>query len=129
MCSSDLVPGPIYTVPEVAMVGLTEEQAREQGYDVVTGRFPFRPLGRALALNEQEGLVKVVAERKYGELLGVHIMGPFATELIHEAVIAIKLEATIEELMTSIHAHPTLAEAMGEAALDTKGEAIHKPRK
>lgn len=123
------VPGPIYTSPEVAMVGLTEEQAREQGYDVVTGRFPFRPLGRAMALNEQEGLVKVVAERKYGELLGVHIIGPYATELIHEGVIAIKLEATIEELMTSIHAHPTLSEAIGEAALDTKGEAIHKPRK
>ncbi len=123
------VPGPIYTVPEVAMVGLTEEQAREQGYDVITGRFPFRPLGRAMALNEQEGLVKVVAERKYGELLGVHIVGPFATEIIHEAVMAIKLEATIEELMTSIHAHPTLSEAIGEAAMDTKGEAIHKPRK
>jgi dihydrolipoamide dehydrogenase len=123
------VPGPIYTVPEVAMVGLTEEQAKEQGYDVMTGRFPFRPLGRAMALNEQEGLVKVVAERKYGELLGVHIIGPFATELIHEGVMAIKLEATLEELMTSIHAHPTLSEAIGEAAMDAKGEAIHKPKK
>lgn len=123
------VPGPIYTVPEVAMVGLTEEQAKEQGYDVMTGRFAFRPLGRAMALNEQEGLVKVVAERKYGELLGVHIVGPFATELIHEGVMAIKLEATIEELMTSIHAHPTLSEAIGEAAMDAKGEAIHKPKK
>lgn len=123
------VPGPIYTVPEVAMVGLSEEQAREQGYDVITGSFPFRPLGRAMALNEQEGLVKIVAERKYGEVLGVHIIGPFATELIHEGVMAIRLEATIEELMTTIHAHPTLSEAMGEAALDIKGEAIHKMRK
>lgn len=123
------VPSPIYTVPEVAWVGLTEEQAREQGYDVVTGRFPFRPLGRAMALNEQEGLVKVVSERKYGELLGVHIVGPYATEMIHEGVIAIKLESTVEELMTNIHAHPTLSEAIGEAALDVKGEAIHKPKK
>lgn len=120
------VPGPIYTSPEVASVGLSEEEAREQGYDVITGRFPLRPLGRAMALDVTEGLVKVVAERKYGELLGVHIMGPYATEMIHEAVIAIKLEATVEELMSTIHAHPTLSEAIGEAALDVKGEAIHK---
>ncbi len=120
------VPAPIYTVPEVAWVGLTEEAARAEGYDVITGRFPLRPLGRALAMNEQEGMVKIVAERKYGELLGVHIVGPHATEMIHEGVIAIKLESTVEELMTAIHAHPTLSEAIGEAALDVKGEAIHK---
>ena len=123
------VPAPIYTSPEVASVGLTEEEARAQGYDVLTGRFPFRPLGRAMALNEQDGLVKIVSERKYGELLGVHIIGPYATEMIHEAVMAIKLEATVEEVMTMIHAHPTLSEAMGEAALDVKGEAIHKMKK
>ena len=82
-----------------------------------------------MALNEQEGMVKIVADRKYGELLGVHIIGPYATELIHEAVLAIKLEATVEELMTNIHAHPTLSEAIGEAALDVKGEAIHKLKK
>lgn len=123
------VPAPIYTVPEVASVGLSEQQARDQGYDVLTGRFPLRPLGRAMALGETEGLVKVVTERKYGELLGVHIFGPYATEMIHEAVIAIKLEATIEELMTTVHAHPTLSEAVGEAALDVRGEAIHKLKK
>ena len=123
------VPAPIYTSPEVASVGLTEEEARAAGNDVLTGRFPFRPLGRAMALNEQEGMVKVIADRKYGELLGVHIIGPYATELIHEAVMAIKLEATVEELMTNIHAHPTLSEAIGEAALDVKGEAIHKLKK
>lgn len=123
------IPAPIYTVPEVAWVGLTEDQAREQGYDVVTGKFPFRPLGRAMALGETEGLVKVVAERKYGELLGVHIVGAFATELIHEGVIAIKLEATVDELISNIHAHPTLSEAIGEAAMDTKGESIHTMRK
>lgn len=120
------VPAPIYTVPEVASVGLSEEEAREQGYDVITGRFPFRPLGRAMALDVTEGFVKVVGERKYGELLGVHIIGPYATEMIHEGVMAIKLESTVEELMTAIHAHPTLSEAIGEAALDVKGEAIHK---
>ena len=120
------VPAPIYTSPEVASVGLTEDEARAQGYDVLTGRFPFRPLGRAMAINEQEGMVKVIGERKYGELLGVHIIGPLATEMIHEAVVAIKLESTVDELMTAIHAHPTLSEAVGEAALDTKGEAIHK---
>ena len=123
------VPAPIYTSPEVACVGLSEEEAREQGYDVLTGRFPFRPLGRAMALDEQEGMVKIVAERKYGELLGVHIVGPYATEMIHEGVIAIKLEATVEELMTAIHAHPTLSEAIGEAALDVRGEALHKMKK
>jgi len=123
------VPAPIYTYPEVASVGLTEEEARAAGNDVMTGRFPFRPLGRAMALNEQEGMVKIVADRKYGEILGVHIIGPYATELIHEAVIAIKLEATVEELMTNIHAHPTLSEAIGEAALDVKGDAIHKMKK
>ncbi len=120
------VPAPIFTSPEVASVGLTEEEARSQGYDVIIGRFPFRPLGRALALGEQEGLVKIVTEQKYGEVLGVHIIGAYATELIHEAVLAIKLEATIEELMTTIHAHPTLSEAIGEAALDTHKVAIHK---
>ena len=123
------VPAPIYTSPEVASVGLSEEQAREKGYDVQTGRFPFRPLGRAMALGETEGMVKIITESKYGEILGVHIIGPYATEMIHEAVIAIKLEATVEELVSAIHAHPTLSEAMGEAALDVKGEAIHKLKK
>lgn len=123
------VPAPIYTSPEVAFVGLSEEEAREQGYDVVTGRFPIRPLGRAMALGVTDGLFKVIADRKYGELLGVAIMGPYATEMIHEAAIAIRLEATLEELMTTIHAHPTLSEALGEAALDVKGEAIHKIKK
>ncbi len=123
------IPAPIYTSPEVASVGLSEEEAREQGYDVQTGRFPFRPLGRAMALGETEGMVKIVSERKYGELLGVHIVGPYATEMIHEGVLAIKLESTVEDMMTAIHAHPTLSEAMGEAALDVKGEALHKMKR
>jgi dihydrolipoamide dehydrogenase len=120
------VPAPIYTHPEVGSVGLSEEEARAQGYDVIVGRFALRGLGRAMAINEQAGMVKIVGERKYGELLGMHIIGPYATEMIHEGVIAIKLESTVDELMTAIHAHPTLSEAVGEAALDTKGEAIHK---
>ena len=123
------VPAPIYTSPEVASVGLSEEEARAAGYDVQTGRFPFRPLGRAMALGETEGMVKIVSERKYGELLGVHIVGPYATEMIHEGVLAIKLESTVEEMMTAIHAHPTLSEAIGEAALDVRGEALHKMKK
>ncbi len=109
-------------------MGLSEKEAREAGYDVVTGKFPFRPLGKAMAMGQQEGLVKIVSERKYGEVLGVHIVGPHASDLIHEGVTAIKLESTVEELMTMIHAHPTLAEALLEAALDVKGEAVHKPK-
>jgi dihydrolipoamide dehydrogenase len=122
------VPSPIFTEPEMATTGLSEKQAQEAGYDVVVGKFPFRPLGKAMAMDAQEGMVKIVSERKYGEVLGVHIVGPHASDLIHEGVAAIKLESTIEELMTMIHAHPTLAEAMLEAALDVKGEAIHKMR-
>lgn len=122
------IPSPVFTEPELATVGQSEKEAREAGYDVAVGKYPFRPLGKAMAMDEQEGLVKVVAERKYGEILGVHIVGPHASDLIHEAVAAIKLEATVEELMTMVHAHPTLAEAILEASLDVKGEAIHKPR-
>ena len=81
-----------------------------------------------MAIDAQDGVVKVVAERKYGEVLGVHIVGPHASDLIHQAVMALKLEATVDELITMIHAHPTLAEAVLEAALDVKGEAIHKVR-
>jgi len=122
------VPSPIFTAPEMATTGLSEKQAREAGHDVIVGKFPFRPLGKAMAIDEQDGMVKIVSERKYGEVLGVHIVGPHASDLIHEGVAAIKLESTIEELMTMIHAHPTLSEAILEAALDVKGEAIHKMR-
>jgi len=122
------VPSPVFTEPELSTVGLSEKEARETGYDVVVGRFPFRPLGKSMAIDQQEGLVKIVSERKYGEILGVHIVGPHASDLIHEGVAAIKLEATVEELMTMIHAHPSLAEAVLEASLDVRGQAIHKPR-
>jgi len=122
------IPSPVFTEPEVATVGLTEKQAVEQGHDVAVGTFPFRPLGKAIAMDQQEGMVKVVSERKYGEILGVHIVGPHASDLIHEAVAAIHLEATVDELKGMIHAHPTLPEAIMEAALDVSGMAIHKMR-
>jgi dihydrolipoamide dehydrogenase len=116
----------VYTVPEVASVGLTEQQAREQGYDVRVGKYAFRGLGKAMAMGEREGLVKVVAEARYGEILGVHIVGPHATDLIGEPVTAIQLESTIEEMTHTIHAHPTLTEALLEAYEDTERMAIHK---
>lgn len=120
------VPNCIYTVPEVASVGLTEGEAKEQGYDVVTGKFMFRPLGKAMAANEQEGFVKVVSEKKYGEVLGVHVVGAHATDLIAQAVVAIKLEATVDVMVDTIHAHPTMTEAFLEAYEDTHGMAVHK---
>jgi dihydrolipoamide dehydrogenase len=120
------IPACIYTEPELAAVGLTEAQAREQGYDVEVGRFDFRSLGKALAINDNVGFVKVVAEKQYGEILGVHIIGPHATDLIHEGVVSIQLENTVEELMRTVHAHPTLGEAIGQAAEDVKGMAIDK---
>ncbi|HEY3281702.1 MAG TPA: dihydrolipoyl dehydrogenase [Armatimonadota bacterium] len=120
------LPGCVYTWPEIAVVGLTDTQAKEKGYDVRVGRFDFRSLGRAMAIGAREGFVKVVTETRYGEILGVHIIGPHATEIIQEAVAAMRAEATIDELAHAIHAHPTLPEAIMEAALDAKGEAIHK---
>jgi dihydrolipoamide dehydrogenase len=120
------VPGCVYTEPEVASVGLTEQEARDKGYPVKIGTFPFRNLGKAMAINERDGFVKIVAEEKYGEILGVHIIGPHATDLIHEAVVSIQLENTVDELMRTIHAHPSLAEAIGQANEDVRGLAIDK---
>lgn len=120
------IPSCIYTEPEVAGVGLTEAQAKEKGYEVKTGRFDFRTLAKAMAINSKDGFVKVVADAKYGEILGVHIIGPHATDLIMEAVVSIQLENTVEELMKTIHAHPSLAEALGEANADVLGLAIDK---
>ncbi len=120
------VPYCVYTEPEMAWTGLNEAQAKEAGYDVKVGKFTFKSLGKALAINENVGLVKIVTDAKYGEILGVHIVGPHATDLIHEACVSIKLESTIDELMHTIHAHPTLSEAIMEAAQDVKGESVHK---
>ena len=121
----DHVPGCTYCDPEIGSVGLTEAEAKARGFDVRVGTFPFGVLGRAKMAQETDGFVKIVADRKYDELLGVHMIGPRATELVAEATVALRLESTVEELIRTIHAHPTFAEAIGEAAHATHGAAIH----
>jgi dihydrolipoamide dehydrogenase len=121
-----VVPNCVYTVPEVASVGLTEGEAKEKGYDVMVGKFAFRPLGKAMASGHQDGFVKVVAEKKYGEILGVHMIGAHVSDMIHEGAAAIQLEATIEIMSEMIHAHPSMSEAVLEAFEDAHGMAIHK---
>ena len=120
------VPNCVYTVPEVSSVGLTQAEAEAQGYDVAIGKFFFRPLGKAMATGDQDGFVKVVSEKKYGELLGIHMIGAHVTDMIHEGVVALKLEATLDVLVDSIHAHPTMSEAVLEAFEDAQGHSIHK---
>jgi dihydrolipoamide dehydrogenase len=119
------IPGCTYTEPGIGSVGLTEAQARAQGYKVKIGRFPFAGNSRATILGHHEGFVKVVADEKYGEILGVHIIGPEAFELIAEAVAAMEAEATVEVMMQTIHAHPTLYEALGEAFNAVYGLSIN----
>ena len=119
------IPGATYTDPGIGSVGLTERQAREAGYDVKIGKFPFAANSKASILGSHEGFVKVVADAKYGEILGVHIIGPHAYELIAEAVAAMEAEATVETMMSTIHAHPTLYEAVGEAFNSVYGLAIN----
>jgi dihydrolipoamide dehydrogenase len=119
------MPRCVYCHPEVASVGLSEAQAREQGHTVKIGQFPFRANGKALGLDDYEGFVKVVADEEYNELLGVHIIGPHVTELIAGPTGMLRLEATLEELARTVHPHPTLSEAIMEAAHAALGEAIH----
>jgi dihydrolipoamide dehydrogenase len=120
-----LVPNCTYCDPEVGSVGLTEAKAKEMGYDVVVGRFPFSASGKARIIGEEEGFVKIISEKKYDEILGVHIIGPHATELIAEACVAMQLESTAEELGRTMHAHPTVAEAVMEAAEGVHGLTVH----
>ena len=120
-----VVPNVVYTHPEVATVGLTEAQAKEKYPDAKSSRFSFKASGRALALGESDGLVKLVTGGAHGRILGVHIVGPNASELIAEATVAMRLEATAEDLVATIHSHPTLAETLREAALVAVGTAIH----
>jgi dihydrolipoamide dehydrogenase len=120
-----LVPNCTYCDPEIGSVGLTEAKAREQGYEVKVGKFPFSASGKARIIGEEEGFAKIVAEKKYDEILGVHIIGPHATELIAEACVAMQLESTAEELGRTMHAHPTVSEAVMEAAEGAEGMAIH----
>ena len=120
-----LVPSCTYCDPEIGSVGLSEAKAREAGYDVKVGKFPFSASGKARIIGEEEGFVKVVSEKKYDEILGVHIIGPHATELIAEACVAMQLESTAEELGRTMHAHPTVSEAVMEAAEGVHGLSIH----
>jgi dihydrolipoamide dehydrogenase len=119
------IPRCTYASPEVASVGLTEAQAREEGYDVKVGQFPFRPNGKALAINDYEGFVKIVSESQYDQILGVHMIGPHVTDMIAEATGMIRLETTTEELARTVHPHPTLSEVVMEAAHVVLGQAIH----
>ena len=121
----DNVPSVTYCHPEVASIGLTEEQAKERKLDYQVGRFPFSANGRARTAGETEGFVKIVRDKKYGEILGAHIVGSHASEIIHELVVARENEYTVEEVDLAIHAHPTLSEAVAEAALDSMGRVVH----
>ncbi len=121
-----VVPNCVYTIPEVASVGLTQSEAEAKGYDVIVGKANFRIFGKSMAIGETDGFVKIVAERKYNEVLGVHMIGPHVTDLIAAGAAAIKLEATLDAMVDTIHAHPTLGEAMLEAYEDAMGHAIHK---
>jgi dihydrolipoamide dehydrogenase len=121
----DQVPACTYCDPEIGSVGLTEKEAQERGYEVGTGSFKFGVLGRARIAGETEGFVKIVFDKKYDEILGVHMIGPRSTELVAEATVALRLECTVEELIRTIHAHPTMSEAVGEAAHAAHGAAIH----
>ena len=119
------IPACTYTSPQVASIGLTEREAREQGLDLVVGTYPLRSHGKALAVAAESGLVKIVATKPHGEILGAHIIGEDASEMIAEMSLAIRLEATIEDVISTMHAHPTMAEAIHEAALAVEGRVIH----
>jgi dihydrolipoamide dehydrogenase len=121
----DRIPGCTYSDPQIGSAGLTEAQAREKGYEVKVGKFPFAGNSKATIVDSHDGFVKIVSDAKYGEILGVHIIGPQATELIAEAVAVMELEGTVEELMFTIHAHPTLSEAMLDAYAAVEGMAIN----
>jgi dihydrolipoamide dehydrogenase len=119
------IPNATYCEPQIGSVGLTEKQAREAGYQVKVGKFPFAGNSKATILGSHDGFIKVVAEEKYGEILGVHVIGPLATEIIAEAVTALQLEATLDDMMFMLHAHPTVWEAMGDAFASVRGMAIN----
>lgn len=119
------IPGIIFTDPEIATVGLTEAQAKEQGLEVKVGRFPFAALGRAMSIRETDGFVKVLTDEASGRVLGIHIVGPSASDLISEAALALEMVATAEDIALTVHPHPTLGEALMEAAAHSLGHAIH----
>ncbi|MEW6654175.1 MAG: dihydrolipoyl dehydrogenase [Bacteroidota bacterium] len=119
------IPGCTYCVPQVASVGMTEKKAKEEGREIKIGKFPFMASGKAFAAGERDGFVKLIFDAKYGELLGAHIIGPEATELISEITLAKSMEATYESIIKTVHAHPTLSESIMEAAANAYGESIH----
>ncbi|MEA4854504.1 MAG: dihydrolipoyl dehydrogenase [Christensenella sp.] len=121
----DLVPSCIYTKPEIACVGKTEEQLKEEGKEYQVGKFPFQANGKSLAMGEPDGFIKILAGKEYGEILGAHMIGPRATDMIAELALAINSECTVDEIANTIHAHPTVSEAVMEAAEAVKGHAIH----
>ena len=121
----DLVPGATFTHPQVASVGMTEEQAKETGRQIKVGKFKLGGAGASVVYDDRAGLVKIVGDPEYGEILGAHIIGAHATELIHELAVARENEFTVEEVELAIHAHPTLSEAVAEAALDSLGKMIN----
>ena len=120
----DNVPSVTYCHPEVASIGLTEDQCKEHKVDYVAGRFPFSANGRARGTGETEGFVKILRDKKYGEILGAHIVGGHASEIIHELAVARENEYTVEEVELAIHAHPTMSEAVAQAALDSLGRVV-----
>lgn len=124
-----VVPSCIYTKPEIASVGMTEQEVKEKKIAYKTGKFPLSGNGKSIIANETEGFVKIISDEKYGEILGVHMIGPRATELIAEAALAIKLEATVDEIIATIHAHPTVSESIKESALSVNKIAIHNINK
>ena len=119
------IPNATYCHPEVASVGLTEQQCKDQKREYTVGKFPFSANGRARTSGETEGFVKIIRDSKYGEILGAHIIGAHATEILHELVVARANEFTVEEVELAIHAHPTLSEAIAEAVLDSMGKLLH----
>jgi len=124
-----VVPAAIFTSPEIASVGLREQQATEKGIKVRTGHFQFRALAKAHLIGEIEGMIKIVSDETSDRILGAHIIGPHASDLIHEAALAVKTGLTIKDITETMHAHPTLSEVLKEAAEDVYGKAIHAPKK
>jgi dihydrolipoamide dehydrogenase len=120
-----MMPRCTYGIPQVASFGYTEAQAKEAGYEVKVGRFPFQANGKALGMGEREGFVKIIADARYGEILGAHLVGPEVTELLAELTLAQTAELTAEEIARNVHAHPTLSEVLMEAAHGVEGEPIH----
>ena len=121
----DRIPMVTFCEPQIGSIGLSEAQAKEKGYKVKTGKFPFVGNSKATILGAHGGFIKVVADEKYGEILGVHIIGPNATEIIAEATTALQLEATVDDLMAMVHAHPTLWEAMADGVNSVRGLTIN----